>query len=239
MSVRSDPPGAEDESAIQLMACVARGQRHAQLEFLEAVGLGVQCTLRRLVGDEAAIEPLLEAALLQAVNHAPEYRGNEPLALWAQSIAVQVATSYLVGAPKALAGTSGSAPAETELPPKVCDLLGRVRAQLRETRPEEQVAFALLEFDGRSLGEASCLMRASPMVVRQRATRAWRHLLFAARSDRLIAGYVRLAEQLRRLAARLQRLRRHSSLGSDNLHRSLRRAQRRVVQVLTLEPDHS
>jgi DNA-directed RNA polymerase specialized sigma24 family protein len=223
---------AEGPGAVQLMARVARGQRRAQLEFLEAVGFGVQRTLLRLVGCQAPIEPLLEASLLRAVNRAPEYRGDVPLALWSQSIAVEVATTYLGDAAAAGAGIDSAA--DAQLPPKVRDLLTRVHAILRKMRPEEQVAFALLELDGRSLGEASSLMRASPIVVRQRASRVRRQLLFAARSDQLIAGYVRLAEQLRRLAGRLSRLRLQATLDSD----SLRRAQRHVAQILMPEPHH-
>jgi DNA-directed RNA polymerase specialized sigma24 family protein len=227
-----EPASSEGLRAIQLMARVSRGQRRAQVEFLEAVGLGMQRTLLRLVGCHAPVEPLLEAALLRAVNRAPEYGGDEPLALWAQSIAVEVATTYLGDSAAAAVSTTGGAAAE--LPPKVRDLLTRVHAILRKMRPEEQVAFALLELDGRSLGEASSLMRASPMVVRQRASRVRRQLLFTARSDRLIAGYVRLAEQLRRLAGRLSRLRLHTSIESD----CLRRAQGRVVEILTPEAHH-
>jgi len=205
--------------AVHLMARVSRGQHRAQLEFLQVVGLGIQRTLHRLVGAEAPIEPLLETALLRAINRAPEYLGDEPLALWAQSIAVQVATAYL-SAPNT--SISRSSDADAEISPKVRDLLSRVHVRLRKMRPEEQVAFALLELDGRSLGEASSLTRASPIVVRQRAERARRQLLFAARSDRMIAGYVRLADQLRKLAVRW------NTLGED----SLRRVQGRVVRVL-------
>jgi DNA-directed RNA polymerase specialized sigma24 family protein len=232
MDINTEPPTLQGERALHLMARVSRGQLRAQLEFLETVGLAVQRTLHRLVGAEAPIEPLLECALLRAINRAAEYVGDEPLVLWAQTSAVQVATTYL-GGPNRPAPPAASGEAEPELTPKVRDLLSRVRAQLRQMRPEEQVAFALLDLDGRSLGEASSLTRTSPIVVRQRAWRARRQLLFAARHDRLIAGYVRLADPLRKLAARLQQLGAHS-LGSD----SLQRAQTRVVQVLTPEPQH-
>jgi DNA-directed RNA polymerase specialized sigma24 family protein len=230
VQVASTKTHADALSSTDLMARVCLGQRGAQRELLEAVGLGMQRTLHRLVGAAAPIEPLLETSLLRAVNRAPEYTGQEPLVLWAQSLAVQVATSYLGGAPSE-PESPHAAESETELAPKIRDLVARVHAILRRMRPEEQVAFALLELDGRSLGEASSLMRASPIVVRERAARARRRLLFAARSDRLIAGYVRLADQLRRLAGRLHRLRLHS-LGTD----SLQRAQGRVVQLLALEP---
>lgn len=232
MDTHIDPPILRGADAIQLMDGVTRGQRRAQLEFLETVGLAMQRTLHRLVGNEAPIEPLLEAALLRAINRAAEYAGDEPLVLWAQTSAVQVATTYLAG-PNPAAPPGTDVETEAELSPKVRDLLSRVRTMLRKMRPEEQVAFALLDLDGRSLGEASSLTRSSPMVVRQRAWRARRQLLFAARHDRLIAGYVRLADPLRRLAARLHQLG-LPSLGSDSLHR----AQHRVVEVLTPAPRH-
>jgi DNA-directed RNA polymerase specialized sigma24 family protein len=232
MDTPLEPESLRGERAVHLMARVSRGQRRAQLEFLETVGLAMQRTLYRLVGAEAPIEPLLEAALLRAINRAPEYVGDEPLVLWAQTSAVQVATTYL-GGPKPAARPAGSIEARPGPTPTVRDLFSRVRGQLRMMRPEEQVAFALLELDGRSLGEAASLTGASPVVVRQRAWRARQQLLFAARHDRLIAGYVRLADPLRKLAARLQQLS-LPTLGSDRL----RRAQGRVVQVLTPELQH-
>lgn len=230
MNIPIESSTLQGERGLHLMERVGRGQRRAQIEFLETVGLAMQRTLHRLVGAEAPLEPLLETALLRAINHAPEYVGDEPLVLWAQTSAVQVATSYLGANPAAPTPTPAPGEAEPDLTPKVGDLLSRVRAQLRRMRPEEQVAFALLDLDGRSLREASSLTRASPIVVRQRAWRARRHLLFAARHDRLIAGYVRLAEPLRKLAARLQRLS-LPSLPSQ----SLQRAQTRVVHLLALE----
>ena len=75
-------------------------------------------------------------------------------------------------------------------------------ARLRNLAPEEQVAFALLELDGRSLSEASAVLRLAPAAVRQRAWRARRHLLFAARGDRLIAKYLRIGARLQAFARR-------------------------------------
>jgi RNA polymerase sigma factor (sigma-70 family) len=227
----SEETGSDSLRSVQLMARVARGQRGAPLELFRSVAPGMHRTLHRLVGGGAPLEPLLEAALVRAVRRAHEYTGAEPLALWAECIAVQVATSYLVGAapsPECANADTSASPAAPAL--KVADLLSRVHAILRKMRPEEQVAFALLELDGRSLREASSLLGASPSVVRQRASRARRQLLFAARSDRLIAGYVRLADSLRRIAGRLNRLR--SAPPRDS---SLDRVQGRVVKMLALD----
>jgi RNA polymerase sigma factor (sigma-70 family) len=237
-SAASRSPQLEGSGAVRLMARVAGGQRQAQLELIELIGLEIQRTLQRVVGCDAPIDELLEAALLGAVERAREYHGEESLALWAQRSAVQVATGYLrrvpsppnpLGAPSRVAANGSES--VLELPPKVRDLFVRVREILRSMRPEEQVAFALLDLDGRSLAEASALLRASPVVVRQRASRARRHLLFAARSDRRIAAYVRLAERLRGLAVRVRSSPR-SPLASDNL----RRVQGRVFRILSPGP---
>jgi len=191
--------------ALELTGRASRGERLAQLTLLGAIGAGVERLLYRVLGSDAPLVPLLEAALLRALNHAARYAGDEPLVAWAERLALQVATSYLGGArstepePLVAANDVGSS---------VRVLLARVHARLRHLRPEEHVAFAMLELDGRSLLETARLTDAAPGVVRQRAARARRHLLFAARRDRTVAAYLQLAERLRELAARLQRERR-------------------------------
>ena len=206
------------------MAHVCRGRAGAQLEFLDMIGASMHESLFRLLGGDAPLEQLLEVALLRAINLAGEYVGHEPLALWVEGIAVQIATAYLCGVrvrgPELPAAQPGAGVS-------VRELLARVRSRLRRLPAEDQVAFALLNLDGRSLLEASRLMNAAPVVVRQRAARAGQQLLFAARRDRMIATYLRLAERLRALAGRVQREReckRHRS--------SLRQVSARVVSAL-------
>jgi len=220
-----EPAPASERGALELMAHVSRGRRAAQLALLDAVGACMERTLHRLLGCDAPLEPLLEAALLRALNLAPDYAASEPLALWADRIAVQVATEYLsgprpVGLDPARAGVGAD-------PSSVRALLGCVQWRLRRVRPEEHVAFALLDLDGRSLLEASRLTGAAPIVVRQRAERARRHLLFAARRDRTIAAYLQLSERLRALAARLQRNR-----PGGEPRRGVRRLHESVVSAL-------
>lgn len=186
--------------ALELTARAGRGERLAQLALLGSIGAGVERLLYRVLGSDAPLAPLVEAALLRAINHAAEYAGDEPLSAWAERLALQVATRYLCG-PRSVEPEPLVAPGDVG---SVRVLLARVHARLRRVRPEEHVAFALLELDGRSLLDAARLTRVAPAVVRQRATRARRHLLFAARRDRTIAAYLQLSERLRSLAARLQ-----------------------------------
>lgn len=187
--------------AIELMAQAARGQRPAQLAVLAAIGAGMERTLYRVLGPDAPLEPLLEAALLRALNHAAHYAGDEPLAVWADRIAVQVATTYRGGARPA----QPAPPSPLDDASRVRTLLSRVHARLLHVRPDEHIAFALLDLDGRPLLDAACLTQAAPIVVRQRADRARRQLLLAARRDHTLAAYLQLSERLRALAARLQR----------------------------------
>jgi DNA-directed RNA polymerase specialized sigma24 family protein len=206
--------------ALELTARAGRGERPAQLALLGAIAASVERLLYRVLGGDAPLAPLLEAALLRAINHAAEYAGDEPLATWAERLAVQVATAYLCGARPAETEPRGPA---NDVGGSVRTLLARVHARLRRVRPEERVAFALLELDGRSLLDAARLLGAAPGVVRQRAARARRHLLFAARRDRTIAAYLQLSERLRALAARLQRERPASrpSAGARHLFETL------------------
>lgn len=220
LTVALDAVQPRHPGALELTARAGRGERLSQLALLGSIGARVARLLYRVLGSDAPLGPLLEAALLRAINHAAEYAGDEPLGAWAERLALEVATAYLCG------------PRPAELEPQVPAndvggsvrmLLARVHARLRQVRPEEHVAFALLELDGRSLLDAARLSRATPEVVRQRATRARRHLLFAARRDRTIVAYLQLSDRLRALAARLQRERPapRPSAGARRLYETL------------------
>ena len=183
-----------------LVAMVAQGHRGARLEWMKLVGGHLQRTLQRLLGPAAPLELLLEGALFAAATSWPQYRGDEPVSIWAQRVAVGVASTYLADANRPAEDLSACfAGARAG---GVREVVAALYARLRNLPPEEQVAFALLELDGRSLSEASAVLRLPPVVVRQRAWRARRHLLFAARRDRLIARYLRIGARLRAFARR-------------------------------------
>lgn len=184
-----------------LVAVAARGERGAPPEWMRLVGSHLQRTLHRLLGPAAPVERLLEGAMTEVAASWSKYAGDEPVSLWAQRMAVDVALRHLAA--------EGAAPVEGHCfaharPGGVREVLATLYVTLRKTRPMEHIAFALLELDGRSLSEAAAILRAPPMVVRQRAGRVWRHLSFAARGDRLIARYLQIAERIGALAHRLE-----------------------------------
>lgn len=183
-----------------LVAVAARGERGAPPEWFKCVGSRMQRTLYRLLGPAAPVEQLLEGEMTEVAASWSKYSGDEPMSVWAQRMAVDIALRHLTG--------GGTTPVEGHCfaharPGGVREVLATLYATLRKTRPMEQVAFALLELDGRSLSEAAAILRAPPMVVRQRAGRVRRHLSFAARGDRLIARYLQIAERIGALAHHL------------------------------------
>jgi DNA-directed RNA polymerase specialized sigma24 family protein len=139
---------------------------------------------------------LLESGRFEALSSWPPH-GDQPLALWVQRIASGVALGYLKGqtqAPlEAAAGTRAGG---------VREVLANLYGRLRALRPQEQLAFALLELNGSSVSEAAAVLRVPPAVVRQRAALVWRQLLFAARSDRLLLRYLCIALRLQALTRR-------------------------------------
>jgi len=86
--------------------------------------------------------------------------------------------------------------------PEAClsHLLAAVQSHLQQMRPEEQVAFALLELHGREITDAARMLHVAPTILRRRMLRARGKLLFVARRDPLIAHYLLLADTLRSLA---------------------------------------
>lgn len=184
----------------QHVALAARGTRAARSEWMKLVGGALQRTLRHLLGPEAPLEALLESALFEAATAWPPRRDDEPISIWVQRIGTDIALRHL-------AGTKASPRREVlpgERPGGVGEVLAAVYGSLRKLRPEEQVAFALLDLAGRSSTEAGAVLRAPPVVVRRRASRARQHLAFAARSDRLLARYMCIASRLRALARRFE-----------------------------------
>lgn len=184
-----------------VVAMAAQGDRAARAEWMTFVGPCLRRTLYRLLGPAAPMHELVERAMTGAATSWPEYRLEEPVSIWALRIAVEVATGHLrEGAPVSANASHCFVNARAG---GVREVLASVYERMQKTRPEEQVAFALLELDGRSLSETAAVLRVSPMVVRQRAARVRRHLLYAARGDRLIARYLRIAARLAALARRL------------------------------------
>jgi DNA-directed RNA polymerase specialized sigma24 family protein len=162
--------------------------------FMRAV---LQRTLRHLLGPAAPLDELLDHALFEAARSWPPARSEEPLSVWGQRIAVDVAVRHLTRARE-----RAEAEVPRERPGSVREVLANVYARLRDSRPEEQIAFALLELHGRSASEAALILRLPSTVVRQRAARARRRIAFAARTDKLLTRYLCIAARVRELASR-------------------------------------
>jgi DNA-directed RNA polymerase specialized sigma24 family protein len=171
----------------------------------QLLGSVLERTLQRLLGPSAPIEALLESALVEAHGETARRESREsrerPALLALQRIAAGVALDYLKSdyskSGYLKSGLDGSA-AEPEPAHRgsVRETLFHLHDWLRSSRAEDQLAFALLELSASPLLEVAAILRVSPTVVRQRAARVRRQLLFAARSDRLLARYLRLEPRL-------------------------------------------
>jgi DNA-directed RNA polymerase specialized sigma24 family protein len=148
-------------------------------------------TLVRLLGPSAALDLLLERALLEVFDSWPA-RADTPLPLWGQRIAVS----------RALEALNSKTPVSNERrvrPGRVRNAVSHLQAWMRAARPEDQLAFALLEFNASSIDEAAAICCVPAQVVRARAGRLRRGLLFAARRDLELRRYLLLATRLRSL----------------------------------------
>jgi len=179
-----------------LVEMSVRGTRNAGSKWRKLVGSELERTLKCLLGPDAPIEQLLESGRFEALNSWPP-PGDQPLLVWVRRIASGVALGYLKGQPR----EPDEAAAVTRAG-GVREVLANLYGRLRAMRPQEQLAFALLELNGSSVSEAAVVLRVSPAVVRQRAARVRRQLLFAARSDRLLLRYMCIALRLQALTRR-------------------------------------
>jgi DNA-directed RNA polymerase specialized sigma24 family protein len=176
----------------------------ARAEGQQLFGAVLERTLQRLLGPSAPIEALLESALVEALSETA--RRERPALLALQRIAAGVALDYLKSdylksdylKSDYLKGAPCGAAAEQEHARRgsVRETLFHLHGWLRSSRAEDQLAFTLLELSASPLLEVAAILRVSPTVVRQRAARIRRQLLFAARNDRLLARYLRLEPRL-------------------------------------------
>lgn len=208
MSLSSTDPddltGSADEPSIRKAYLGGAGDRQGLLvpsvrsapsthpDSVKLVGSVLERTLLRLLGPGAPLELLLEKALLEALGAWPTCDGA--LLLWGQRLAVRAASEYLKQA-----GPSSSDERRTTRPGRAREVLEHLQVWLRQARPDEQLAFTLLELNGSSIGEAAVLLGAPTAVVRQRAARVRRQLLFAARRDLWLTRYLLIAPRLRAL----------------------------------------
>lgn len=181
-----------------LVSIAASGTGAPRVEWMSFASRILECTLQYLVGPAAPLEALVAAGLSEVALSWPPSRAQEPLSIWLQRIAANVALRYLATVPPS---ESGGAP---ERPGGVRQLLASVYATLRTLKPEDQLAFALVELGGRSPAEAAEVFGVPAPALEQRVQRARRRLLFAARRNGLLLRYLCLSARWRALAARPQ-----------------------------------
>ncbi|MEO8181783.1 MAG: hypothetical protein ABI895_23365 [Deltaproteobacteria bacterium] len=162
-------------------------------EGLALVGSLLERSLVRLLGPSVTLDLLLERALLEVLSSWPP-RDDTALPLWAQRIAV----SWALDALKSRASASDEEQRQVR-PGRVREALSHLQTWMRGVRPEEQLAFALLELNASSMDEAAAILCVPPQVVRQRARRVRRALLFAARRDLELRRYLLVALRVRSL----------------------------------------
>jgi DNA-directed RNA polymerase specialized sigma24 family protein len=168
-----------------LVELSVRGTRSAGSRWMKVVGFELEQTLKCLLGPDAPIEPLLESARFQALSAWPP-PGDQPLSIWVRSIATAIALSHLKAEPSP---TSSDDVREGG----IREVLSHLYAKLRAARPQEHLAFALVDINGSSVSEAAAILRLPPATIVQCAARVRRQLLFAARRDRLLLRYLCIA----------------------------------------------
>jgi DNA-directed RNA polymerase specialized sigma24 family protein len=170
-----------------LVEMSVRGTRSPGSKWLKVIGQELERTLKYLLGPDAPLPQLLESARFQALSAWPP-PSEQPFNIWLRSIASGVALSHLKGAAPAITKER-----EDARPGGIREVLSHLYARLRAARPQEQLAFALLDLSGSSVSEAAAVLRAPPATIIQRAARVRRQLLFAARRDALLLRYLCLA----------------------------------------------
>jgi RNA polymerase sigma-70 factor (ECF subfamily) len=173
------------------------GVRAAQRELFRQLKGALHATLYRVLGSNAHMEELLQKTFMGVFRALPFYRGEDPLTLWADRIALRVARQHLreqrrpdgeeapEPGPALRLVTSGDDAAQHRRG------VAQLYAQLRRLEPENQITFALLELDARPLVQVAELTGVSTTQALQRLSHARAQLWAAARRDDALAQCLR------------------------------------------------
>jgi hypothetical protein len=167
------------------------GARSRGVQWLKVVESELERTLECLLGPDAPLEQLLDAARSRARESWPPPSRNEPLSIWVRRIASEVALEHMQGAPP-----ESSDPLAKPRPGGVREVLSHLYARLRAMPAHDRLAFALQELNGSSVSEAAAVLCMPPATLAQRVSRVRRQLAFAARRDRLLLRYLCIAPRL-------------------------------------------
>ncbi len=195
------PPGARppDASAhladAQLASRAAAGDRAAQQELFLALRKRVHATIFRVLGSNEHMEDLLQDAFIEIFRSLPSFRGESLLSTWADRVAARVAFHYLRRLPRRIRTTdedptAAAATASTEEASLHREGLDRLYRVIERLSPDQRIAFALFEIDGRSLEEVATVTGVTVVAAKNRVVRARRKVWDAARRDPVLASYL-------------------------------------------------
>jgi len=186
-----------------LAGLAVAGDRVAQRTLFRRLKGALHALLYRVLGANTHMEELLQKTFLSVFRALPFYRGEEPLTLWAERIALRVAGQHLreqrtlegaADAPSMEPGPSLRWAMSTHDGAQHRRGVARLYEQLRRLGPEHQIAFALFELDARSLEELAALTGVSSAQAERQVTRARARLWDAARFDAALARCLREME---------------------------------------------
>jgi RNA polymerase sigma-70 factor, ECF subfamily len=208
LTVQPEPEtnGAAHE-ALDLARRAHAGEKHAQEALLTRLDRPLRTTLHRLLGPDDDVDDLLQDLWVQILRSLPSYRGQAPLLVWAERIAVRTTFRYLrarqrrtseVRSPGSESQRSSRrrasrAPADGvnfEPNAEAREALRRLDALLEALKPRCRAAFILFALDGKSLREIAARTCSSLPATKSRIIRARRRIATAAHADEALGEYV-------------------------------------------------
>jgi RNA polymerase sigma-70 factor (ECF subfamily) len=178
--------------------CVA-GDRTAQRRLFENEKRRVHATLFRILGPNQSLDDLVQDVFLSVFRSLHSFRGESSISTWVDRCAVHAALAHMRArktrqhlelVPELVASTDASA----ERQALVREATRHLYDTLAGLPSKQRTAFALSAIDGRSVEEVAELMGASAMATKARIWRARRHVEKRAKSDPVLAGYLRDAK---------------------------------------------
>jgi RNA polymerase sigma-70 factor (ECF subfamily) len=178
----------------ELASRAAAGEPAAQREVFDKLRAGVHRTLFRLLGSNEHMEDLVQEAFIELFRSLGNYRGEALLTTWADRVTARVAYHHLRRLPRRIKTSNEPVPeqlvASTEEASQHREGVTRLYHLLERLGPDQRIAFALFELDGRSLEEVAAITGATLVAVKNRVARARRKVWETASRDSVLASYL-------------------------------------------------
>jgi RNA polymerase sigma-70 factor (ECF subfamily) len=179
-----DMPDPSRPPAPQVAALVDRARRRDPAAFRDLFQThdgAVHRVVRRMVGQRADVEDLVQTSFVEAFRSLPDFRGDALFSTWLTRIAVRVTMRAVRRRiPRAVGLDDVAEPASpTAGPEQVAaarETLVLVEALLAELRPKRRAAFVLHVLEGYPMEEVAAILNASTSAVKVRVHDARRHI---------------------------------------------------------------